>query len=105
RGFSFWKAGSTLLSQTTERLGATAWRWETWMQVNVFISKPVGGNDLPTLVVLPYEPLAAVPRHLRGMEWDYLATTSPADKLIGATATAMGDGIARDGYVRVSPTG
>ncbi|MFP9136030.1 hypothetical protein ACLI1C_02495 [Devosia sp. XGJD_8] len=74
------------------------------MQVNVFISRPVDA-EAPTLLVLPFGPTAALPRHLQGIVWDYLATTSTEDKLIGAAATAVEEGLARDGFALVAPTG
>ena len=39
------------------------------MQVNVFVLK-AGNDSPPTLLVLPYGPMAAIPRHLRGVNWD-----------------------------------
>jgi hypothetical protein len=74
------------------------------MQVNIFISRPVD-TEAPRLLVLPYGPTAAVPRHLQGVVWDYVATTSTEDKLIGAASIAVEEGIARDGFALVAPTG
>lgn len=74
------------------------------MQVNVFIAKAADGAAT-TLLVLPHGPMAAIPRHLQGVEWSYFATTTADDKLIGATAETIEQGIGRDGYAVVSPTG
>jgi hypothetical protein len=74
------------------------------MQVNVFISD-VNQDKEPTLLVLPYGPLAAIPQHLQGIEWRHLAVTSPVDKLLGESAERIEEAIGKDGYALVSPTG
>jgi hypothetical protein len=74
------------------------------MQVNVLISEPVG-NTAPALLVLPYSPLAAIPRHLQGMSWRHLAITAADDKLLGASAENIEASISERGYALVSPTG
>lgn len=74
------------------------------MQVNVFISKG-NAEHAPTLLVLPCGPLAAIPRHLQGLEWRHFAVTSPDDKLLGARAAEIEADIAEDGYALVKPTG
>lgn len=74
------------------------------MQVNVLISEAVGKSP-PALLVLPYGPLAAIPRHLQGMSWRHLAITGVDDKLLGASAAAIEASIAEAGYALVSPTG
>lgn len=74
------------------------------MQVTVFISDARKGEE-PTLLVLPYGPEAAIPRHLRGLEWRHLAITSSGDKLLGAADTKVEAGIAEHGYALVKPTG
>ena len=58
-----------------------------------------------TLLVLPYGPMASIPRHLQGADWSYFATTTTGDKLMGAPAATVEAGIAQHGYVLVSPTG
>lgn len=74
------------------------------MQVNVFIANATHGGT-KTLLVLPYGPLASIPRHLQGAEWSYFATTTTNDKLMGATAATVEEGIAQHGYALVSPAG
>lgn len=74
------------------------------MQVNVFISAPLEGEE-PSLLVLPYGPEAAIPKHLQEMRWRHLAVTSPEDKLLGADATMIKDTIDDCGYALVKPTG
>lgn len=74
------------------------------MQVNVFISDAREG-EAPTLLVLPYGPMAAIPRHLQGLEWRHLAITSPQDKLLGAAPEVIEAGIVENGYAVVRPTG
>ncbi len=73
-------------------------------QVNVFISQP-GTLDVPTLLVLPTSPGAAIPQHLRSLQWDYFATIATSDALIGASADQVEDNLARDGYALVPPNG
>ncbi len=74
------------------------------MQVNVFIS--TGTDDSPRkLLVLPIDPGAAIPRHLRTTEWQHFATTLASDKLLGAQAAVIEADIARNGFSLVSPTG
>ena len=75
------------------------------MQVNVFISTPAAVDEVPSLLVLPYGPAAAIPRHLQGLEWRHLATTMSDDKLLGASAADVQQRIERDGYAVVAPTG
>ena len=74
------------------------------MQVNVLISDPVG-NCPPALLVLPYGPTAAIPRHLQGMKWRHLAITAADDKLLGAPANQIEVAISQGGYALVHPTG
>lgn len=75
------------------------------MQVNVLISTPTGVEEAPSLLVLPYGPQAAIPRHLQGVAWRHFATTHVDDKLIGASSAKVQTCLARDGYALVSPTG
>lgn len=74
------------------------------MQVNVLISEPFGKCP-PALLVLPYSPLAAIPRHLQGMSWRHLAITAADDKLLGAPADQIEMAISQGGYALVQPTG
>lgn len=74
------------------------------MQVNVFVLK-AGNDSPPTLLVLPYGPMAAIPPHLQGVNWTYLATTTSDDKLIGAQSIAVEEDIGRVGYALVMRTG
>jgi hypothetical protein len=74
------------------------------MQVNVFIANAAGGEG-KTLLVLPYEPMASIPRHLQGADWSYFVTTTTDDKVIGAPAATVEASIAEHGYSLVSPTG
>ncbi len=74
------------------------------MPVNVFISAVAEGQS-PQLLVLPLGPDAAIPAHLREIEWRHFATTLTADKLLGASAASIEADIARDGYSLVAPTG
>ena len=74
------------------------------MQVNVFIAK-TADEVAPTLLVLPYGPTAAIPRHLQGIEWRHFATTMTDDKLIGAQAEDVEDALSSHGYALVAPTG
>jgi hypothetical protein len=74
------------------------------MQVNVLISDTVG-NGAPALLVLPYTPLAAIPRHLQGMSWRHLAITASGDKLLGASADVIEAAVSECGYALVQPTG
>lgn len=73
------------------------------MQVNVLIARATE-DEAPTLLVLPYGPQAAIPRHLQGLEWRHFATTMTDDKLIGAPTESVEQSIARDGYALVAPT-
>lgn len=74
------------------------------MQINVFIAK--AANDAPpVLLVLPYAAKAVLPRHLKGANWAYLATTTTQDKSIGAPLATLEAGIAQHGYALVSPMG
>ena len=74
------------------------------LQVNVFISQG-GSGQAPSPLVLPAVPGAAIPKHLQGAEWQHFATTLAGDKLLGASAAAIEDGITRNGYALVAPTG
>ncbi|MHA6298206.1 hypothetical protein [Devosia sp. CAU 1758] len=74
------------------------------MQVNVFISEGTAGNP-PSLLVLPIDTSAAIPRHLQDREWRHFATTMSEDKLLGASAARVEQAIAEDGYCLVEPTG
>jgi hypothetical protein len=74
------------------------------MQVNVFI-KEIRVGEEPTLLVLPYGPSSAIPKHLRGIEWRNLAVTSSSDSLLGASDEAIRGAISLDGYAIVRPTG
>ncbi|MNY82213.1 hypothetical protein D3C86_2241840 [compost metagenome] len=57
------------------------------------------------MLVLPIDPGAAIPSHLRSTEWQHFATTLASDKLLGAQAAVIEADIARNGYSLVSPTG
>ena len=74
------------------------------MQVNVFISENLGRCP-PALLILPYGPMAAIPRHLQGMPWRHLAITAADDKLLGAPAAQIESAISEAGYALVNPTG
>jgi hypothetical protein len=74
------------------------------MQVNVLISEAVGQSP-PALLILPYSPLAAIPRHLQGMTWRHLAITAVDDKLFGAPADQVEAAISEGGYALVHPAG
>ena len=74
------------------------------MRVNVFISASKDGQP-PSLLVLPLDPGAAIPRHLQDTEWQHFATTLTSDKLLGAKADAIEADITKNGYSIVSPTG
>ena len=74
------------------------------MQVNVFIGT-IRESEEPTLLVLPYGPSSAIPKHLRGVEWRNLAVTSSSDSLLGASEEVITTAISESGYALVKPTG
>jgi|TARA_R100000365_G_C2731566_1_gene61737 hypothetical protein len=74
------------------------------MQVNVFISETKGQGP-PALLVMPYSPMVAIPRHLQGMPWRHLAITAADDKLLGAPAAQIEAAISEAGYALVQPAG
>jgi hypothetical protein len=76
------------------------------MQVVVFISKANGEkkNLAPILLVLPNDPGAAIPKHLQPIDWNYFATVSVTDALLGASPEAVTADLERYGYSLVSPT-
>lgn len=74
------------------------------MQVNVLVCE-MGKQCPPALLILPYGPMAAIPRHLQGMSWRHLAITAADDKLLGAPAGEVELAIAENGYALVQPTG
>lgn len=72
------------------------------MQVNAFVSE-VQQDGVPTqMLVLPYGPEAAIPAHLRAIEWRYFATTE-ADNIIGLRAGEVEVAMAERGYAIVKP--
>ena len=73
------------------------------MQVMVFISPPLenGPNHVPTLLVLPSNPKAVIPRHLQMFSWSYFADTDSEDHLIGGPEAKIAELIERDGYAQV----
>ena len=74
------------------------------MHVNIFISSEE--TEQPRrLLVLPIAPDAAIPSHLRDVQWRHFARTMTGDKLLGATAESIEADIDRLGYALVSPTG
>ncbi len=74
------------------------------MQVNVLIAR--GGEEFaPELLVLPYGPMAAIPRHLQALDWRHLAVTMTDDKLLGAAGPRIRADIAQNEYAVVQPTG
>lgn len=73
------------------------------MQVNLLIAK-AAEDEAPTLLLLPYGPQAANPRHLQGLERRNFATNMTDDRLIGAPTESVEQSIARDGYALVAPT-
>lgn len=75
------------------------------MQVNVFASEVVEGDEPTALLVLPCGPLAAVPKHLRDIGWRYFATTEADDRIIGLGRADVEAAIASDGYVLTVPAG
>lgn len=74
------------------------------MQVNVFISEINEGEE-PTLLVLPYGPLAAIPTHIQGLEWRNLAVASSTDSLLGESEEVIKAAISEKGYALVKPVG
>jgi hypothetical protein len=73
------------------------------MQVNVFVSKVEQDGSPTSMLVLPISAEAAIPKHLQGVEWRYLATTDTADEVIGLGRQGVEAAIAADGYVLTSP--
>jgi hypothetical protein len=73
------------------------------MQVNVFI--PVAeAEDSPTaMLVLADAPNAALPKHLRHIEWRYYATVQAGDQLIGADKATVETVLATKGYLVARP--
>lgn len=67
------------------------------MRVNVFIAQN-DGQAPHELLVLPYGPLAGIPRHLKHLDWRNLATTLSDDKLLGRSGANIQADIARQGY-------
>ena len=74
------------------------------MQVNVLVSQAAGSFP-PSLLVLPYGPLAAIPRHLQGLSWRHLAIMAADDKLLGAPVDQIETALLESGYALVRPTG
>lgn len=73
------------------------------MQVNVFIS-PVDHTGLPTqMLVLPFGPEAAIPKHLQHVDWRYFASTVAGDSVIGAEKGEVEVALASDGYLLTRP--
>ncbi|WIJ26577.1 hypothetical protein [Devosia sp. RR2S18] len=71
--------------------------------MNVFIAHHSG--EEPELLVLPYGPMAAIPRHLQKIDWRHMAVTGAGDRLLGATEDKIKAEIAISGYAIVRPTG
>jgi hypothetical protein len=57
------------------------------------------------MLVLPYGPQAAIPRHLQGLDWRHMAVTMADDRLLGATHWKIEADLIRQGYAVVNPTG
>ncbi|GHA35077.1 hypothetical protein GCM10007989_33750 [Devosia pacifica] len=78
------------------------------MQVVVFISKPASSEasqkEEPRLLVLPDSAKAAIPTHLRDIDWSYFATTSSADKLIGGQSERIEEALKLQGFCVIAPT-
>lgn len=73
------------------------------MQVNVFVSEVKQDGEPTSMLVLPFGPEAAIPKHLQGLEWRYLATVDADDPVIGSPAGGVASALASDGYVLTTP--
>lgn len=74
------------------------------MQVNVFIARD-DGKTPHSLLVLPFGPMAAIPKHLTELDWEHFVITRTDDKLLGASSSEIEAEIASNGYALVNPTG
>ena len=74
------------------------------MQVNVFVSEVKQDGQPTVMLVLPTGPEAAIPAHLRDVQWRYFATTDAGDEVIGVPGRSVELALAADGYVLVTPT-
>jgi hypothetical protein len=73
------------------------------VQVIVFISRdPSQEGHVPSLLVLPDQADAAIPRHLQGIEWRYFATTSTTDRLLARSRVDVERELAAEGYAIVA---
>lgn len=73
------------------------------MQVNVFVSEVAQDGSPTTMLALPIDPFAAVPKHLRGTEWRYLATADAGDPVLGTPASEVEAAIVSHGYFVTTP--
>jgi hypothetical protein len=73
------------------------------VQVNVFVSEVEHDGSPTAMLVLPFGPEAAIPEHLRKVDWRYLATAEADDALIGLGREGVEAALAADGYVLTTP--
>lgn len=73
------------------------------MQVNVFVSGTKLNGTRTHLLILPFGPEPAVPKHLQHIKWHYFATTDAGDSTIGATQQQVKAALAEDGFLLTEP--
>lgn len=73
------------------------------MQVNVFISAVEHDGSPTQMLVLPFGPEAAIPRHLQHIDWRYFATTFAGDSVIGAEKAEVEVALTSEGYLLTQP--